>query len=261
MSVSLHTGGTPVPPASIETGFLASGATARMSEPVTNIGAPSRPHVIVRLLRSSLPGLVISIATTIWCRATVGPTLGLFLGSLLLATLIAPSLTLAEEGRGFWIAMISVIIGTGIIWLTALSAADVTGLEWLECCLVLAAYAFALAGIASLLAAARVPRPPAAGLTILLGLLWLSWPVWLSPWLTQGMADWLVPANPIFAINSVLKHLGTWDRAPLAYRVLTVLNQDVPYGLPSTIIPSCVAHAIIGTSAVLLGRLLEPAKR
>jgi hypothetical protein len=232
-----------------------------MTEPVTNIEATSRPHVIGWLLRSSLPGLVISIAATIWCRATLGPTLGLFLGSLLLTTLITPSLALAEEGRGIWIAMVSVIVGTAIVWLTALSAADVTSVEWLECCLVLAAYVLALAGVARLFAALRVPRPPAAGLTILLGLLWLTWPVWLSPWLRQSMADWLVPCNPIFAVNSVLKHLGTWDRAPLAYRVLTVLNQDVPYRLPRSIAPACVAHAIIGTGAVLLGRLLGSAKR
>jgi hypothetical protein len=250
-----------VPPASNKTYSFYGGVTATMAEPITNIAATSRPNRIGVWLRSSLPAMVISMAATIWCRATVGPTLGLFLGSLLLTTLVTPSLALAEEGHGFWIAMVSVIVGTAIIWLTALTAADVTAWEWLECSFVLAAYVFALAGVARLFAALRVPRPPAAGVTVLLGLLWLTWPVWLSPWLTQAMADWLVPANPVFAVNSVLKHLGTWDRAPLAYRLLTVLNQDVPYRLPGSIVPACIAHALLGTGAVLLGRLLGSAKR
>lgn len=171
---------------------------------------------------------------------------------MLLMTLYVPALVLAEESRGRWIAVASVVIGsTGILALSTVSI-DVTPSEWLRCCCVVAAYAWALAGIASALNAARFNAPIAAGITVLLALLWLAWPVWLSPWLTQTLADWLTPANPLLAINGIVKHLGTWDRAPLAYRSLTVLNQDVPYHLPTNIFPSVLLHLAVGTLGMIL---------
>jgi hypothetical protein len=204
------------------------------------------------LISSFLPAFLISIAATAWCRGAAGPTLGLFLGSLLMTSLIAPPLAPPQGVRKSWVPACIVFLGTALVWAASLSAADVTVLEWLRCCLVLAAYILSLAGMTTLLAAFGMPRSPAAALTILIALLWLLWPVWLSPWLTQPMADWLVPASPIFAINASLQHLGTWDRAPLAYRTLTVLNQDVPYRLPATIAPACILHTIVGGGCLLL---------
>jgi hypothetical protein len=157
-----------------------------------------------------------------------------------------------QTARRSWIPGCAVFLGTALVWGANLWAADISVFEWLRCCLVLATYIFALAGVTSLLAAVGIPRSPAAAITILIGLLWLSWPVWLSPWLTQAMADWLVPANPIFAVNATLQHLGTWDRAPLAYRTLSTLNQDVPYRLPGSIVPACAVHAVIGGGCLWL---------
>ena len=222
--------------------------TAPAAEP-----SPARSsHAAIWLARSTLPALLISAAATAWCRSATGPTLGLFLGGLLLATLIAPPLTIGDPPRRAWLPITGIILGTALVWAASLQAADVSIWEWLRCSLVLAAYILALGGLASLLVSIGIPSPPAAGLVILLGLLWLTWPVWLSRWLTQSMADWLVPANTVFAVNATLRHLGTWDRAPLAYRVLTSLNQDVPYRLPGSIAPACVAHALIGAVAMLL---------
>jgi len=231
-----------------------------MTEQVAEIDKPPVPNSSSWVVRSSLPALIISAAAAIWCRATVGPTLGLFLGSLLLTTLITPPLILAADARRSWIAAAAIVVGMGAVWAIAILPADISTLEWLACCLVLASYILALAGIANLFVAARLSRSLAAGLTILLGLLWLTWPVWLSPWLTQPMSDWLVPANPIFATNAVLKHLGTWDRAPLAYRALTVLNQDIPYRLPGSIAGACVAHAMTGIITIVFGRWLGTAR-
>jgi len=201
---------------------------------------------------SALPSLLISAAAAAWCWWATGPELGLFLGAPLLATLYLPPLVLAEEGRGRWLAVLSSASGATLVWAIAAMSADVTAWEWLRCGVVLAAYVWALGGTASLLALARFPPPLASGVPTILGLLWLTWPVWLSHWLTQGLVTWLVPAHPLMAINSVLKHLGTWDRAPLAYRALTVLNQDVPYRLPRGILWAVSLHLLIGAPGMAL---------
>lgn len=201
---------------------------------------------------SVLPPLLISVAAAAWCWWAAGSGLGLFLGAPLLATLYVPPLVLAEEGRGRWLAVIASASGATLVWVVAATSADVTAWELLRCCVVLAAYVWALGGAASLLALARFPRPLAPGVPTILGLLWLTWPVWLSHWLTQGVVTWLVPGHPLIAINSVLKHLGTWDRAPLAYRALTVLNQDVPYRLPRGILWAVLLHLLIGAPGMAL---------
>lgn len=175
----------------------------------------------------------------------------MFLGSLLLASLIAPPLALMGRLSRVWVPASAVVIGIALVWAASLTAADVTFWEWLRCCLVLTAYVCALSGISAFLNSVGIPAAPASAIAIVLGLLWLSWPVWLSPWLTQSISDWLVPAQPAFAINSVLEHLGTWDRAQIAYQKLTVLNQDIAYSLPRSIAPAIIVHAIIGAGGLL----------
>jgi hypothetical protein len=166
-------------------------------------------------------------------------------------------LVLAEKHHGRWIAMACVVIGTATVLAFSTASIDVTASEWLRCVMVLGTYAFALTGFTTLLAAARFPGPIAAGITIFLFLAWLTWPVWLSLWMTQRMADWLTPANPLLAINGVVKHLGAWDRAPIAYRSLTVLNQDVPYHLPTSIIPAVLLHLVIGAPGMIRMSIIE----
>jgi len=202
--------------------------------------------------RAALPGLLISAAATIWCWWTVGANLGLFLGTILFLTLYTPPIVLAEERAGRRIATACVAIGAATVLAFSTASVDVTAFEWFRCGIVLAAYAFALTGFASLLTVARFPAPIAAGITIFLFLAWLTWPVWLSPWLTQALADWLTPANPLLAINGIVKQLGTWDRAPIAYRSLTVLNQDIPYHLPTSIIPAVLLHLAIGAPGMIV---------
>lgn len=209
----------------------------------------TRPSHFSAVLPAAIPALVISALATLWCRWMTGASLGLFLGTLLLIALCTPQLVLSVPIRFTWVPTTSIVLGAGAIWLASAPAADVSVLEWIRCALVLAGLVTALAGIALLLRSFNLPAPLASALTVLPALLWLTWPVWLSPWLTEPLASWLVPAHPGFAINSVLKHLGTWDHAPIAYSTLTVLDQDVPYHLPTTIVPSVVLHVLIGASA------------
>lgn len=203
-------------------------------------------------LRSVAPGILISASVTLWCWHATGAGLGLYLGAILLATLYTPALVLAETSRAMWVPVAAIAITAALVLLISNGTADISALEWLRCSIVLAAYVWALAGVAVLLSVVRLSAPFAAALTVFVGLLWLTWPVWLSHWMTQGLADWLTPANPLLAINSVLKHLGTWDRAPIAYRALTILNQDVPYHLPVGIFYAVLLHTVIGAPGMIL---------
>ena len=87
-----------------------------------------------------------------------------------------------------------------------------------------------------------------------LALLWLAWPVWLSPALrelgNQSLVNALVQLNPLLAINGLLLQMGPWSQAPIAYH-LTDLGQNIAYALPAHGITCIAGHAVSG--ALLLG--------
>jgi hypothetical protein len=210
-----------------------------------------RLHELFRLFPRAAGGaalaFVVSIGATLWCGWAVGGGLGLFLGGILLLTLYLPALSFSAQSPVRWTAPVAASAGVGLVWLLATTTADVTWGEWLRCVLVLGAYAWCLTGISVLLNTVRIPAALAAGITLIIGLLWLTWPVWLSAWLTQALANCLVPANPLLAINGILRHLGTWDHGSLAYSSLTVLNQDIAYHLPRSIWPAVLLHLGLGS--------------
>jgi hypothetical protein len=187
-------------------------------------------------------------------REIAGISLGLFLGSVGFATLLVPPFTVAEKSslrRSSVPAIVS--LGIAVVWAFAIGE-FVTVRQWLACSIALFAYAYALGGIASLLTSIRFNPFVASALVTLLGLLWLTWPVWLSHALLSKSGDtlvaWLVPAHPLFAINAVLIHFDTWDRLPLAYSRLTVLNQDVSYSLPSAgVLWTTLLHGAVAATA------------
>jgi hypothetical protein len=192
-----------------------------------------------------------SIAT-ILCRLVAGVSLGLFFGGVAFATLLVPPLTAGETSIGKRILISALVaIGTAAVWLTALGE-RLTFAQWLVCSVALLAYSAALAGVCALLLALRFHPAIAAATVTVLGLLWLTWPVWLSPVLRgpngDAMVAWLVPAHPLAAINAVLVHFDTWDRYPLAYSRLTILNQDVFYTLPRGIAWTVIAHGLLSAA-------------
>lgn len=192
---------------------------------------------------------------TAWCWWLGGAGLGLFLGGILLSAIYLPPIALAQSGASRWATLVAATAGIITIYLLSLAQADVTAGEWLRCSLVCLAFSFALCGLATFLTLLRLSAATAALFTVIFALGWLTWPVWMSPWLTQRIVDWLVPAHPLLAVNGVLQHLGSWDRAPIAYRQLTILNQDIPYHLPRSIIPAVVVHAAIGAIGLASGAL------
>lgn len=227
----------------------------------------ARPAGARELLASMLPALVLAVAATAACRAVAGVSLGLFFGGVAVATLLVPPLTAAESSTRRRVMIPALVaLAVALVWLTALG--DLLRLnQWIACSVVLVTYGYALAGVCSLLLRARWNPAIGAGCVTVLGLLWLTWPVWLSAALLgpagETLVGWLVPAHPLFAINGVLSHFDSWDRYPLAYRQLTVLNQDVFYEMPKTVLWAVLAHAMLAAAtfgAVLLAQRRRPAR-
>jgi hypothetical protein len=121
--------------------------------------------------------------------------------------------------------------------------------EWGASSAVLLAYAIALAGIVMALPLLRLSAIVSAALTVVLGLAWLTWPIWLSrTWSGEASAAWvnrLVIVHPALSVS--LPHLGHWDEQSLAYH-LTDLNQSVPYAPPHTVWICVLVHALIGVA-------------
>jgi hypothetical protein len=195
---------------------------------------------------------LVSVAATSWCWWLAGPGLAFFLGEIILSALYLPPIALAQAGAARWPAPCAATIGIAVVDLLSLPWVDVSTFEWLRCTLICLTFSFAMCGTGVALTRFRLGAPVAATSTVIVALAWLTWPVWLSPWLTQGLVNWLVPAHPLLAVNGVLQHLGSWDRAPIAYRQLTILNQDIPYHLPRSIIPAVALHGAVGLLVVAL---------
>jgi hypothetical protein len=200
--------------------------------------------------KNAIIAFAIVFLATAWCWWATGVGLGLFLGAVLLAALYVPSLCIAGGPEHTWTILCALVLGICTGWAMAMPWADVTIFEFVRCCLVCGAFIWAMTGVGSLLQRATLPPHLAAALSSALALLWLTWPVWLSHALTQQIVNALVFVHPLLAINGVLLHLGTWDRAPIAYRQLTILNQDIPYHLPHSIFPAVAVHGVIGVLGI-----------
>jgi hypothetical protein len=195
------------------------------------------------------------------CRAVAGTSLGLFFGSVAFTTLLVPPLIVScKSTRARLTTPLAASLGAMLVWLTSLGS-EFTFAQWTSCSLVLLGYSIALGGVCSVVLALRVTLFLASGAVTIIGLLWLTWPVWLSRALLapsgDTLASWLIPAHPLFAINRVLSHFDTWDRYPLAYGQLTVLNQDVFYAMPTTIAWTFLVHGAIGVFSFVVGWRVE----
>lgn len=188
------------------------------------------------------------VCITVGLSAIIGPGLGLFLGGLAIACLLAPSAAALWPTRGQgMLAAACVIDGIALVWLYGVWKDPAIGLgQWLGAYGIL--IAVVLLQVALLLPLARIglARPSAAGLLAILALLWLMVPVWLIPHLqTPALLPWmhrLIAIHPLFAINSVIPH-PIWTELPVAY-TLSNLNQDVAYTLPSSPLPAILFHSV-----------------
>jgi hypothetical protein len=141
---------------------------------------------------------------------------------------------------------------TCILWLIATWQTETLFRECLACLAVLITYATALAGLSGGFRAIRLSATPSAALTIVLGLAWLTWPIWLSrTWNGEASAPAIARWSSVHpALVIQIPNLGAWPEQSIAYH-LTDLNQNVSYEAPPSVWKCVLAHGIAG--ALLLG--------
>ena len=188
------------------------------------------------LLGLSIAPFLIATLAVCLCYAAAGDSLDFYLGPTIAITLILPVMA-APHARWFDAVIVAgaMVDAVGIAWLLAVFGGNLTFPQWLECYLVLAAYAMALTSLT---------RATAAWFATLAGVAWLTWPVWTSPFLTIALVRVLTPAHPLMAINGALENYGFWLEQPLMYRYSS-LGQDVPYLPPQSIWPCLIVHGAI----------------
>src|SRR5439155_25739186 len=98
---------------------------------------------------------------------------------------------------------------------------------------VLISFAAALLALEGLLE--RWLPPLAAAIVVSMAIAWLTWPIWLSAWIHQGLSpaaiQRLVDLHPGLVLNGILTATPPWTEQAIAYH-LTALNQDIPIDLP-----------------------------
>lgn len=205
---------------------------------------------ISRAFRIAALPFLLGAAGTSLCYLAAANTLGFYLGPVFIVTLILPPLVAAET-RGIRATLVAgaVVDAVGLAWLIFVFGPTLTLAQWLACYACLAACAFASASTVWVLRR-MIGALAASSITVLLGVAWLTWPVWTSSFLTRGLAAWLTPAHPLMAINRVLLDHGVWTEQRLMYAHAT-LGQDVPYTLPASIWPCVLAHGLIAAPAPL----------
>jgi hypothetical protein len=212
-----------------------------------------------RLASIALAPLLLGLVAAGLCYLAAGRSPGFYLGSVAMIALIVPPIaSMHDRPLDALIAAGCVIDGIALAWIVAAITTSVTAGQWFAAYFVLLAFGAALCAISLLIRGAV-----GAAIVTVIALLWLSWPIWLSPRISGGVAAWLTPAHPLLAINHVFREMGVWTEQRVMYQ-LTALGQDVPYRMPASVV-SCVAlHAAI---ALLLGwpawwlRRVESAER
>jgi hypothetical protein len=192
------------------------------------------------------------------CYALCGTSLALFFGGFFILTPLLPAMLLSQSSPWDRIGISSCIVGgIVLIWFIAISRSDVVSFS--QCCRcsgVLVAYAMMLGGLALILLRIRFTPLFANAAATIAALTWLTWPIWLVPNLPEARVDsivnFLARFHPLFAINGVLANLGDWPHWTIAYRELTTLGQDIPYSLPTLIVPCCAVHGIAGVVLSLI---------
>ena len=218
--------------------------------------------VIRSLLSVALTPLLLSVVSAIGCYLLAGPTLGMFLGGVVMVALLTPTLVLTADGwRTRGIVLVAILVPFWAAWLWATFRTDTRLTEWLACCLALSAWAAALAGLSVAFRAARLPTLACSTIVTLAGLAWLTWPIWMSrTWdgaQSQSTIMPFVAVHPAMAVNGqVFRQFGTWSEQSIAYR-LTDLYQNVPYALPKSIWPCVLVHGAAGAAFIGLSAWLE----
>ncbi len=217
----------------------------------------SEPLSIGQLLRTGGFPFALGLVASVGCYLAAGATLGDYLGGVIMLALILPAVC-AGRGNLLWAFVRggAAIDGVGVGWLLSLSG-SITIAQWLCGYAILAAFGLALVGMVLALERVRIGGLGAAAITCIIGLLWLSWPVWLATALRSEhgtmLVRWLVPAHPLLALNHVIAQQGAWLEGQIIYPHVT-LGQDIAYELPASILPCVAFHLLLAGGLLVLAR-------
>jgi hypothetical protein len=181
--------------------------------------------------------------------ATLGGSLGVFLAGIAVVTVLGPFVP-----RGVW-GVVGVVAAA---WLVTVVRGQVRFVDWFEAVVLLTAYAAAVAGLASVMR-----WDGAAGVVVVVGLLWLTWPFWMSSFFRGADSEHIVAAlvwgHPTFAINGIMDGPPSvpWAQHRIAYEQ-TNIGDDVPYAMPRGVWPSVVLHG--GLALLCLAIRLIPSR-
>jgi hypothetical protein len=212
------------------------------------------------LSRFAIAAFCAGLFCAIFCRWICGVSLGLFFGPVALGAILIPPFSLLFRP---WIERVflvgAIVDGVGVVWFFSIFGSSITFGQWLWCYLIWTAFAFALAGATWMLAAVRVNVFIASGTVVTIAMAWLSWPIWLSQYLSNSIAQSLIKIHPLFAIDGLVQQLGIWSEQSAFYR-MSNLGQDVPYHLPG-VSGAILFHALVALLGIGLATLTARRQR
>jgi hypothetical protein len=194
-----------------------------------------------------VPAVLAALAMLL-CWHVAGNSLGFFFGGFFVAVLVAPAAIFSAECvRSGILPVALTALAIAVVWLAGVNRDEASFGEWLELGLIVLCVSFALAGLSGLLGR-YLGQTIAIAVVVLLGLAWLTWPVWLCTYLaksgSQKTADVLVEISPLLTTNGVLKNESPISERTVAYQ-LTNLNQDIAMSLPDSPWKCAGFHALI----------------
>lgn len=178
------------------------------------------------------------------------PEVNIFLGALFLLTVVVPPLVLGEQRIVRQLAVAaSAVTPVCLMTVRLIGPNQVHASEWLAVAGVLIAFPLALAGISLMLRHLRFTSAAAAALSVTLGIVWITWPVWASrTWegrASESTIERLAPYHPGMLIDGQLaRGLGSWTTGSVAYG-LTDLNQNVMYPVPASVWRGVIAFLVL----------------
>ncbi len=179
-------------------------------------------------------------------------SLGTVFAGLALTTTMLPGLVLVQSGRLERASALGCfMLPLVMTWLRFVGHDMMSHGEWLRASVVPVVYAWAICGLACGLGRLRLPPAGAAAFAILMGVLWLGWPIWLAPWLRgasgETAAARLIAAHPAFVLNGVFARAfpTPWAQHRVAYE-LTNIGDDIPYEMPAGMLVCLLLHGSIG---------------
>jgi len=199
------------------------------------------------------------VAVTAIAGIVAGPSLGMVLGGLFAAVILLPPLAAVRRSLRQRAAISAAMIGgIAIAWLALIGPGRATFFQWSLLVLLLASFAAALASLTVAVESLTASSTLAAAAGVVVGVAWLTWPIWLSPALAKGgsprLIHILVETHPGLVANGLLTFTTPWTEQAVAYR-LTVLDQDVAIQLPGNPLAAILANCLAAGACIAVTNL------